>query len=80
MDGTALGGTIVSYTIIGRAPQSAEFRDGKIVFVSNDGHTWEGQSKPNNALSLVRLDVSKYFASSPSVTVEIDRIYGRARP
>ena len=78
VNGTALGGTIVSYTNIGRAPQSAEFRNGKIVFVSNDGHTWEGQSKPNNAVRLVRLDVSKYFASSPSITVEIDRIYGRA--
>ena len=53
-------------------------RNGRIVWVSNDGHTWSGQSSPNNAVRLVRLNVSKFFDPVPSVTVEIDRIFGRA--
>jgi hypothetical protein len=73
------GGVSVDYNNIGSWPQNAEYRDGKIVFVSNDGHTWQGQSKPNNAVRLVRLDVSNFYgASNPGVTVEIDRIFGRA--
>jgi hypothetical protein len=78
VDGKELGGGTVGYTNIGRAPQNAQYRDGRILFVSNDGHTWSGQSTPNNAVRLVRLNVSKFFDASPSVTVEIDRIFGRA--
>jgi len=66
----------VDYTRIGQAPQSAQYRDGKIVFVTNDGTTWPGQPNPNSAVHLVRLDVSKFFNSPQSVTVEIDRLYG----
>jgi len=74
-----LGGGTVDYGhIIFWQPQNVEYRDGRIVFVSNDGHTWEGQSTPNCAIRLVRLNVSKFFDPSPSVTVEIDRILGGA--
>jgi hypothetical protein len=48
------------------------------VFVPNDGHTWSGQSTPNNAVRLVRLNVSKFYDASPSLIVEIDRIFGCA--
>jgi hypothetical protein len=78
VNGTQLGGNPVTYSNIGRAPQNAQYRNGRIVFVSNDGHTWSGQSSPNNAVRLVSLDVSKFFDPSPSVTVKIDRIFGRA--
>jgi hypothetical protein len=78
VNGTQLGGAPVYFDNIFRDPQSAHYRDGRIVFVSNDGHPWSGQSSPNNAVRLVRLNVSKYFDPSPSVTVEIDRIFGRA--
>ncbi len=70
---------VVDYgSVIGRDMQNARYRDGKIVFVSNDGHTWSGQSGPNSAVRLVRIDVSKFFEAVPSIAVEIDRIYGRA--
>ncbi|MCI0350917.1 MAG: hypothetical protein L0Z53_15940 [Acidobacteriales bacterium] len=78
VNGTQVGGAIVNYGNIGRAPQNCQFRDGRIMFVSNDGHTWSKQSSPNNAVRLVRLNVSTFFDPSPSVTVEIDRIFGRA--
>ena len=78
INGTQLGGNKVQYDNIGRDPQNAQYRDGRIVFASNDGHTWSGQSSPSNAVRLVRLNVSQYFASSQSVTVEIDHIFGRA--
>jgi hypothetical protein len=78
VDGVQLGGSAVVYTNIGRSPQNCEFRSGKIVWVSNDGHTWAGQSQPNNAIRLMRLNVSKYFTQNKKVTVEIDRIFGRA--
>jgi hypothetical protein len=79
VDGVQLGGTPIVYTNIGRAPQNAQYRRGKIVLVSNDGHTWSDQSSPNNAVRLVQLDVSRFYsATSPSVAVERDRIFGRA--
>jgi CARDB len=79
VDGLELGGGKVDYgTIINRVPQNCQYRNGRIVWVSNDGHTWSGQSSPNNAVRLVRLNVSKFFDPVPSVTVEIDRIFGRA--
>ncbi len=78
VDGVQLGGSAVVYTNIGRSPQNCEFRSGKIVWVSNDGTTWSGQSQPNNAIRLVRLNVSKFFTKNKKVVVEIDRIYGRA--
>jgi hypothetical protein len=78
VNGVQLGGSKVVYTNIGRTPQNCAYRDGKIVWVANDGHTWSGQATPSNAVRLGRLDVSQYFAASPKVTVEIDRIYGRA--
>jgi hypothetical protein len=59
-------------------PLNAELRDGKIVFVSNDGYQWPGQPAPTNSIRLVRLNVSKYFDASPIVTVEIDRLFGGA--
>jgi len=77
VNGTQLGGN-VDYSNIGRQPQSAHYRDGRIVWVSNDGHTWAGQSAPSNAVRLVRVNVSTFFDPVPSVTVEIDRIFGRA--
>ena len=72
------GGNVVDYGNIGQAPQNAQYRDGKIVFVSNDGHTWSGQSDSNNAVRVVRIDVSKYFDASPSIKVENQQIFGRA--
>jgi hypothetical protein len=78
VDGVQFGGTPVVYTNVGRTPQNCEYRNGKIVWVSNDGHTWSGQTKPSNVVRLGRLNVSQYFAAIPSVTVEIDRIFGRA--
>jgi len=79
VDGKELGGGTLGYTNIGRQPQNAQYRNGRIIWVSNDGQTWAAQTSPNNAVRLVRLNVSKYFdVSSPSVTVEIDRIFGRA--
>jgi hypothetical protein len=78
VNGVQLGGSPVKYNNIGRTPQNCEYRNGKIVWVSNDGHTWSGQSQPSDAVRLGRLNVSQYFASIPSVTVEIDRIFGRA--
>ncbi len=74
VDGTQIGGNPVVYGNIGRAPQNCHYRSGRIVCVSNDGHTWSGQSSPNNAVRLLRFNVSGW----PSVTVEIDRIFGRA--
>jgi hypothetical protein len=78
VDGIQLGGYPVVYTNIGRSPQNCEYRNGKIVWVSNDGHTWSGQIKPSNAIRLGRLNVTQYFGFIPSVTVEIDRIFGRS--
>lgn len=78
VNGTQLGGTPVVFNNIGRAPQNCHYRDGKIVFVSNDGYTWSGRRSPNNAIRLVRVNVSQYFAATPSVQVEIDRIFGRS--
>jgi len=78
VNGSQLGGNVVDYSNIGRQPQSAHYRDGRIVWVSNDGHTWAGQSAASNAVRLVRVNVSKFFDPSPSVAVEIDRIFGRA--
>jgi hypothetical protein len=78
VDGVQLGGDSVSYTNIGRSPQNAQYRDNRIVWVSNDGHTWSRQAQPSNAVRLVRLNVSQFYAQVPSVTVEIDRIFGRA--
>jgi hypothetical protein len=78
INGPELGGGTVIYTNIGRTAQNCEYRNGRIVFVSNDGHTWGGQSTPNNAIRLVRLNVSGYFNFFPIVTVEIDRIFGKA--
>lgn len=81
VNGIQLGGTLVkyagSYPDSGWAPQNAVYRDGRITFVSNDGHAWSGQAV-RNAVRLVRLNVSNYYGSPPSVTVEIDRIFGRA--
>lgn len=68
----------VDYSNIRRTPQNAVYRTGKIAFVSNDGHTWSGQGTSNNAVRLVLLNVSNYFGTSPSVKVEIDRIFGRS--
>jgi CARDB len=76
--GMQLGGSSVGYTNIGRTPQNCVYRDGKIVWVANDGHTWSGQSTPSNAVRLGRLNVSQFFTTVPKVTVELDRIYGRA--
>jgi hypothetical protein len=78
VDGVQFGGATVSYTNIGWSPQNCEYRNGKIVWVSNDGHTWSGQSQPSSVVRLGRLNVSQYFAAVPTVTVEIDRIFGRA--
>ncbi len=70
------GNNLVGYNNISWAPQNAQYRNGRIVYASNDGHTWSGKSSPNNAVRLIRLDVSKYFDPSPSMTVEIDRVFG----
>jgi CARDB len=78
VDGMQLGGSAVVYTNIGWTPQNCVYRDGKIVWVANDGHTWSGQATPSNAIQVGRLNVSQYFAAVPKVTVELDRIYGRA--
>ncbi|HKS09522.1 MAG TPA: hypothetical protein VJS13_08255, partial [Pyrinomonadaceae bacterium] len=68
---------LLSYSNIDRTPQNAEYRDGKIVFVSNDRITWPGQATPNNCVRLVRLDVAKFFQNaSKIVTVQIDRLFG----
>jgi hypothetical protein len=77
--GVELGGETVDYNhIIGWTPQNAQFRNGRIAWVSNDGHTWAGQSSSNSAVRLVQLNVTKFFDSVPSITVEIDRVFGRA--
>ena len=74
INGTQLSGNPVIFNNIGRVPQNCHFGGGQIVCVSNDGHTWSGQSSPNNAVRLLRLNVSAW----PSVTVEIDRIFEHA--
>jgi hypothetical protein len=76
--GVQKGGSVVNYRNIGRTPQNCEYRNGKIVWVSNDGIVWAGRSAPSNAVRLGRLNVSQYFAANPKVTVEIDRIFGRS--
>lgn len=79
VNGPLPGGAAVDYGhIIFNAPTNAEYRDGKIVTVSNEGHVWQGQTAPNAACRLVRLNVSKLFDPGNAVTVEIDRIFGRA--
>jgi hypothetical protein len=81
VDGIQMGNAPLTYNQFGSnlpPPLNAQYRHGKIVFVSNDGHKWSGQPALNNAIRLVRLNVSKYFDASPPVTVEIDRIFGRA--
>ncbi len=84
VNGTQLGGNILAYDLFAGAPPpplNAQYHSGRIVFVSNDGHTWAGQSTPSNAVRLVRLNVSNYFdtsQTSPTITVEIDRVFGRA--
>jgi hypothetical protein len=78
VNGVQLGGSPVVYTNIGRSPQNCEYRNGKIVYVSNEGHTWSGQLAPSNAIRLGQLNVSQYFSFFPLVTVEIDRIFGKA--
>jgi CARDB protein len=74
VNGAQLGGSSVIYTNIGSSPQNCHYRGGRLAFASNDGHTWSGQSSPSNAVHLVRLKVSDW----PAVTVEIDRVFGRA--
>jgi hypothetical protein len=78
VNGPQLGGSQVSYTNIGLQPQDAHYRNGRIVFVANVGHTWSGQSSANNAVHVVRVDVSKIFDPSPGGTVEINKIFGRS--
>jgi hypothetical protein len=58
VDGKELSGGTVIYTNIGWAPQNAQYRDDRIVFVSNDGHTWSGQSTPSNAVRIRVLERS----------------------
>ena len=78
VNGAQLGGSLVSYNNIMLYSQNAHYRNGRIAFVSNVGHTWSGQSSANNAVHLVRVDVSKIFDPSPTATVEINRIFGRS--
>ncbi|MCI0387310.1 MAG: hypothetical protein MOB07_00855 [Acidobacteria bacterium] len=68
------GGDLVDYDLIERAPQNCHYRGGRIVCVSNDGFTWPGQTSPNNAVRLLRINVSAW----PTVIFEIDKIFGRA--
>jgi archaellum component FlaF (FlaF/FlaG flagellin family) len=65
----------VVFTNIGNAPQNAEFRDGHVTFVSNDGITWGGQVSPSNAVHLIRLNVTNLFTLS-TISLENDRIFG----
>ena len=78
VNGAQLGGSLVSYNNLMLFPQNAHYRNGRIAFVSNVGHTWSGQSSANNAVHLVRVDVSKIFDPSPTATVEINKIFGRS--
>jgi hypothetical protein len=79
INGIQKGNEVVDYgSVIGWDIQNAQYRNGTIVFVSNDGITWPGQSNPRSVVRLVRLDVSRFFNSTPSVGVEIDRIFGLA--
>ena len=43
VNGKQLGAVSSPTRNIGSTPQNCQYRDGKIVFVSNDGHTWSGQ-------------------------------------
>jgi hypothetical protein len=79
INGVQAGGQVVDYgSVINWEVQNAQYRDGKIVFASNDGITWPGQSHPSSVVRLVQLDVSHFFDADPSVTVLKDRIYGLA--
>ncbi len=79
INGVQAGGQVVDYgSVINWEVQNAQYRDGKIVFASNDGITWPGQSHPSSVVRLMQLDVSHFFDAKPSVTVLKDRIYGLA--
>jgi hypothetical protein len=72
-----LGGLTVIYTNPGgRGPQNAEYRDGRIVWVSNDGYKAAGQATADR-VRLFRFNVSQFFTTG-KVTVEIDRAFGGA--
>ena len=80
VNGSEITGGPVRFDNINRNPTNAECRNGKIVFVSNDGHKWLGLSHASNVIRLVRLDVTHFFDASPSVAVELDRMFGRSSP
>lgn len=71
---------IVTWDNIGVGPQNAEFRGGRLVWAATVAKTWSGQSSSRHAVRLVRLDLSQYFASTPRVTVLIDRVFGLSSP
>ena len=70
INGVQEGNQVVDYgSVIHWNVQNAQYRDGKIVFASNDGITWPGQSGPNSVVRLVQVDVSQFFDAKPAVTV-----------
>ena len=63
--------------------QNCVFRNNKLVAVANIGQKWSNNPAGNvvsNAVRLIRLDVSDFFATPGSVSVEIDRIFGKSSP
>ena len=63
--------------------QNCVVRNNKLVAVANIGQKWADNPAGDvvtNAIRLIRLDLSNFFATPKSVSVEIDRIYGRSAP
>ncbi len=80
-NGVQAGGSPLDYgNIIGSSPTNAECRGDRLVFVTNDGHRWGGQTKDSAVVRLVSLDVKHFFDQNPSITKVHDRLFGRASP
>lgn len=75
---TQKGGSALDYALIGAGPFNADYRAGKLAWGAAVGKVWSGSSATRNAIRLVRVNLANYFASSPSVTVEIDRVFGKS--
>ena len=63
--------------------QNCVVRNNKLVAVANIGQKWADNPAGDvvtNAIRLIRLDVSNFFATPKSVFVEVDRIFGKSAP
>lgn len=69
---------VLDFSNIGRTPQNAVCRSNTLTYVSGVGKVWANQSSTWNAVQLVQLNTTYAKASTPSITVTRDRVFGRS--